>query len=462
MSTTPLHTPGWHAEEFRAPDSLVETDYFELELRGNVARQRGPAFAKLFGFCALFLLAGWAALTSIYILLHDDLLSASVLERHHMQAGYEQRIAGLRGEIGIITGQLMLNEDQFDIKVNRIRQRQTLLESRQNHISELVNDPRLVRATGIADQARGDITGSTAPAREQVSENPLQNAQGGPLGPGIIRLSFSSPSGLRTVSRLPFTSLGETGLPLQPQNRADIDLMLLVSNQNKMETEQFAALTRMEEDAEAAIQLVSSTITRIGFSPRSAIESLNAIAPIISPEEPPLVQVAPMPIASRNNFDLQLQRVRTRLGQAEALYRAVLQYPVRRPLSTSHAITSRYGSRRDPFHHRLAFHGGVDFRAESGVPVRATADGVVVKASYSGGYGRLVEISHGFGLSTRYAHMSSISVRLGEQISAGDVIGKVGSSGRSTGPHLHYEVRRGGNSVDPLRMLRVGDEILVN
>lgn len=101
-------------------------------------------------------------------------------------------------------------------------------------------------------------------------------------------------------------------------------------------------------------------------------------------------------------------------------------------------------------------HTGLDFRASTGEPVRATATGKVVKAGWHGGYGRLVEVDHGNGLTTRYGHLSAISVKIGEQIRIGQTLGEVGSTGRSTGPHLHYETRIDGEAVDPQRFLRAG------
>src|SRR5690606_25326084 len=95
----------------------------------------------------------------------------------------------------------------------------------------------------------------------------------------------------------------------------------------------------------------------------------------------------------------------------------------------------------------------------SGKPAHATGAGVVVKAGWNGGYGRMVEIDHGDGLSTRYAHLSRISVKVGQEVATGDTVGKVGTSGRSTGPHLHYEVRRNGTAVDPLRFIKAGRKI---
>jgi murein DD-endopeptidase MepM/ murein hydrolase activator NlpD len=103
-------------------------------------------------------------------------------------------------------------------------------------------------------------------------------------------------------------------------------------------------------------------------------------------------------------------------------------------------------------------HTGIDFRAPSGSPIRATAAGRVVESGWVGGYGNMVEIDHGHGLTTRYAHMSSLGVDVGETVARGDIVGKVGSTGRSTGPHLHYETRLDGEPMDPMRFLRAAQK----
>jgi murein DD-endopeptidase MepM/ murein hydrolase activator NlpD len=122
-------------------------------------------------------------------------------------------------------------------------------------------------------------------------------------------------------------------------------------------------------------------------------------------------------------------------------------------------MSSNFGSRADPFLGSAAFHAGIDFRSPQGRKVEATAAGKVIVAGRSGGYGNLVEIDHGKGLTTRYAHLSRIDVGVGESVKAGDVIGRVGSTGRSTGPHLHYETRRDGVAVNPVRYLDAGRRI---
>ena len=112
-------------------------------------------------------------------------------------------------------------------------------------------------------------------------------------------------------------------------------------------------------------------------------------------------------------------------------------------------LTSGFGIRRDPITRGRAFHSGLDIAAAPGAPVRASADGVVIRATRSGGLGKAIYLSHGFGLSTRYGHMSKIEVKAGQRVQRGDVIGYVGNTGRSTGYHLHYEVHLDGEPVDP-------------
>jgi len=116
-------------------------------------------------------------------------------------------------------------------------------------------------------------------------------------------------------------------------------------------------------------------------------------------------------------------------------------------------LSSSFGRRTDPFNGTAAFHEGIDIAADRGQPVFATAEGEVVKAGYSGDYGNLVVIRHSFGLETRYGHLTRTNVKPGETVHRGDVVGFVGSTGRSTSPHLHYEVWLNSRLINPLRLL---------
>ena len=116
-------------------------------------------------------------------------------------------------------------------------------------------------------------------------------------------------------------------------------------------------------------------------------------------------------------------------------------------------LTGTFGGRSDPFTHQPGFHQGIDISTEKGNPVIATADGTVRSASFTGDYGNLVVLSHDFGLSTRYGHLSRFAVKPGASVKRGDIIGYVGSTGRSTGSHLHYEILANGRLLNPLQLL---------
>lgn len=125
------------------------------------------------------------------------------------------------------------------------------------------------------------------------------------------------------------------------------------------------------------------------------------------------------------------------------------------------SFSSNFGIRSDPFHGTARMHAGVDIPGPTGTPIYATADGVVAHAERQGGYGNMVELDHGKGIATRYGHLSKILVAPGAAVHRGDLIALMGSTGRSTGPHLHYEVRIDGHAVNPVPFLTTADYALV-
>jgi murein DD-endopeptidase MepM/ murein hydrolase activator NlpD len=151
-----------------------------------------------------------------------------------------------------------------------------------------------------------------------------------------------------------------------------------------------------------------------------------------------------------------LYRINVARAQIDKYNRTLLAVPVRKPIVGEVDMSSPFGMRMDPFVRGPAIHTGIDLHGDTGDPVRATANGRVTIASWQGGYGKMVEIDHGNGLSTRYGHMSVIDVKVGDQVRIGQTIGKIGSTGRSTGLHLHYETRINDEAVDPQRFLRAG------
>jgi murein DD-endopeptidase MepM/ murein hydrolase activator NlpD len=145
----------------------------------------------------------------------------------------------------------------------------------------------------------------------------------------------------------------------------------------------------------------------------------------------------------------------------DQLQDGVIAVPSDKPVKTDVAFTSGFGVRSDPFHAGAAMHPGIDLSGAYGTPIYATADGTVLRAGWnSGGYGNLVEIDHGRGITTRYGHMSAILVREGDHVTRGQQVGRMGSTGRSTGNHLHYEVRIDGRAVNPIPFMKSTDYVL--
>jgi len=158
-------------------------------------------------------------------------------------------------------------------------------------------------------------------------------------------------------------------------------------------------------------------------------------------------------------FARRVTQVAARLQEAQYYESIVSQLPLAEPVGVPARLTSNYGLRVDPFTRRPAWHNGIDMAAYYRAPIAAGGPGTVTYAGRRSGYGRMVEIDHGYGFRTRYAHLISISVSTGDSVAIGDTLGLMGSSGRSTGPHLHYEVWFNDKPYDPLNFLKAGRHV---
>ena len=138
---------------------------------------------------------------------------------------------------------------------------------------------------------------------------------------------------------------------------------------------------------------------------------------------------------------------------------AAFKVPLGLPVKTSFRMTSGFGGRNDPINGRRKMHEGQDLAGDYGDPIYSTADGVVTYAGWESGYGRLIKVKHAFGIETRYGHLSEIGVKVGQKVSRGEKIGDMGNSGRSTGTHLHYEVRLSGTAVNPMTFIRAARDV---
>lgn len=155
-------------------------------------------------------------------------------------------------------------------------------------------------------------------------------------------------------------------------------------------------------------------------------------------------------------FGSRIAGIKARVAEAEAMDEAITSFPFGHPVGKTTYRTSPYGLRKDPFTKRPTFHEGLDFGGQTNTPIVSAAEGTVVFAGRNGGYGRSVEIDHGHGFVTRYGHLNKINVKRGQQVVKGEKIGGMGSSGRSTATHLHYEVHFQGRVYDPDTFLKAG------
>jgi murein DD-endopeptidase MepM/ murein hydrolase activator NlpD len=217
-----------------------------------------------------------------------------------------------------------------------------------------------------------------------------------------------------------------------------------VSPFNAVEAKQIAMASRAVAAVEARYSATEATLAQYGIPAKRIVEDKSAMGGPYEPIDTTAVKATPDP-AFRALFQSW-----KRLDQ---LQQGIVAIPSQKPVDLVD-FTSGFGVRSDPFRGGAAMHAGVDIRGPYGTSIYATADGVVDRAGTAAGYGNLVEIDHGRGIQTRYGHLSAILVQAGQRVKRGDLIARMGSTGRSTGNHLHYEVRLDGSAVNPMPFLQ--------
>lgn len=218
----------------------------------------------------------------------------------------------------------------------------------------------------------------------------------------------------------------------------------------RIEARQIAFVEKLTLYADRRAARAASAIRKLGLDPNRMLQSARD------------AQGGPLQLLSTGSdgsIDPRFERLGLSLARMEALERSLDGIPQVLPASIS-MISSGFGYRRDPFTGGGAMHAGLDFRGPIGAPIYAAAKGHISFAGRKAGYGNCIEISHGNGLLTRYAHMSRFSATVGQRVAAGDVIGAIGNTGRSTGPHLHFEVRINDHAVNPRPFLEAAPHVL--
>jgi len=221
----------------------------------------------------------------------------------------------------------------------------------------------------------------------------------------------------------------------------------------ELEARQIAYVERLTRFADQRAARAAQALRQLGLNP-AAMMALAERQAMGGPLEI-------LATGADGEIDPRFERLGLSLARMSALERGLEAVPQVTPTSLAMtSVSSGFGYRRDPFTGGAAMHSGLDFRGPIGAPIYAAADGVVSFVGRKAGYGNVVEIDHGNGLMTRYAHMSRFAARVGTRIEAGSVIGAIGNTGRSTGPHLHFEVRLNGRAVDPRPFLKAAPNVL--
>jgi murein DD-endopeptidase MepM/ murein hydrolase activator NlpD len=372
----------------------------------------------------LVIMAVWSITTATYFAFRDDVLTRLIARQADMQFGYEDRIAELRTQIDRISGRQLLDQEQYEQKLDQILRRQSALESRAGALNGLGETTSPLRQPARAGEPRSLQLKPSLGKDKGASLLPERNAPLDPRAGLFIR-----------------NAGGVGGVIVRLQTALD-----------RIEQRQTTVLNSLAEDYDAKARRMRGVLSELGVNVGKPVTTDTVVA-MGGPFVP-----ASMP-KDALGFERQVNRVKLARTQITRLTRMLGIIPVRKPVDGEIDLVSSFGVRLDPFTNSPAMHTGLDLHGETGDPVRATADGKVTAAGWSGGYGRVVDIDHGNGMLTRYGHLSSIDVHVGQSIRTGQIIGKVGSTGRSTGPHLHYETRVRGEAVDPHKFLRAGQRL---
>jgi murein DD-endopeptidase MepM/ murein hydrolase activator NlpD len=360
----------------------------------------------------------------------------------------------------VLTGWLCFATVSVAFQGHRIASRMAEVETIRLEANRMVNEARAseLAATNFLDaqmrefdrtavefQARHETLRQLIDLAEQMEGSSLSSSPA--LGEGRILMAATpaDPSQREARDAITLTAYD----PDDPEARIEA----LIAQQD-------AVLSEAEDASEARLENLRAVLRLTGLRLDDVLEEGRGSetgGPFLAMAEAgPFARAAMNP---NDAFSSRIARIAARMVEAEELEAAVLSLPLGEPVGVAFRETSPFGYRIDPFTGRPAFHSGQDFVAYPRAPIVSTGPGRVIYAGWRSGYGRTVEIDHGYGFVTRYGHMTSIDVRRGDQVERGQRIGAMGSTGRSTATHLHYEVIFRNDQTDPERFLRAGQYV---
>jgi murein DD-endopeptidase MepM/ murein hydrolase activator NlpD len=436
----------------------------------------GPTLqATLAGLSLIFL--GWVAFATVNVIFKDRIIAAKDHRYQQMQSAYENRVADLQLSYDEVNGALVSAEDKFKATADE-------LEAKQSTIIRFLDRKKLVDATlsksaaapaapddgaTIDNGAPSDSLDPTAPPSHSVSGDGSSDltVSPQPVKPQP-RAAKPTHAGLLdfggAVGRIAGALFGKhQAQEIAPETVARHPVLRRLAAQTdrvrRLGTTETALMARTQGEVSEGVRNIQAVLRHTGINPDQFAQRIAGSEGVGGPEIP-LSSVHIEGIADAA-FQEAYLRASAVLEQMTQLLTGMRHVPLITPVSgPQFERTSGFGARVDPFTGRYAFHPGLDFAGPTGAVVRATAPGRVMWAGARGTYGKLVEINHGYGIHTRYAHLSSVTVQVGAWVAEGTPIGKLGSTGRSTGPHVHYEVWYDDVVRNPRKFIEAGRNVL--
>lgn len=404
---------------------------------------------------------GWVAFTSVNTVFKDRIIAVKESHFREAQASYENRLANLQSSYDELNRALVDAEDRFKAVADDLEARHrtlaTIVEGKaslQASLGPATVAPPPAKAASGSYAARDGIGGSLYPPVPAASLRPIPRAVKAPSSARDTVPATSKTTGphsmLKGAGQKIGALFGSVRAALRVNHPAFRSMEGSEARLERLAGQDSALLAAAETSIERDVAKYRQAMRVAGIDPKKlASRAVPTQGGVGGPE---------LPVAFADGaFEDQALKALASLDEFGRLVRVLRAVPLSAPvLGASFDQSSGFGLRPDPFTNRLSFHSGLDFSGPLGSPVLATASGTVVFAGVRGAFGNTIEIDHGYGVRTRYGHLQRILAKVGSQVQKGAIIGKLGSSGRSTGPHVHYEVWYDDAVKNPSNFLKAG------
>ena len=421
-----------------------------LRSEGETRYVRLTPMAQIAGMAGAALVLGWMLLATAVVLM--DGIGAGALrdQAAREQALYETRLNDMAAERDRRAEEALQAQERFNVALEKISQMQSALLASEERRKELETgitamQGTLRRTMAERDAARQNLVALT---EARMAEGRTPEARAADMEDTVDFL----------LAALEDTAVQRDAIAeAATQARREVEHLELEASLRAERNDMI--FTRLEEAVSVSMAPLERIFRDAGLPPERILEQVRSAH--AGPED----RLRPIAISTRGSLDVpedDTRRVNDILAGLDRinLFRiAAESAPFAEPVNANVRFTSGFGQRRDPKTGRTRMHNGVNFAGPRGTTILATAEGVVTHAGWQGGYGNTVTIRHAFGIETLYAHLHSINVRNGQRVSRGDRIGGMGTTGRSTGVHLHYEVRLGGRPIDPMTYIRAARNV---